>query len=107
MRFSSLSTKVGSNAAVGKLPAQVGEHVISVPQQYPDKRLKLEVRHLTGWKGTPRGHEGQALAWVVPDKLMRYAMPPADRPVVAALLHPAGPAPLGAARTRKCGDPAP
>jgi 8-oxo-dGTP diphosphatase len=70
------------------IEAQVGEHVISVPQQYPDKRLKLEVRHLTGWKGTPRGHEGQALAWVVPDKLMRYAMPPADRPVVAALLHP-------------------
>ena len=43
---------------------------------------------MTGWKGTPRGHEGQALAWVAPDKLMRYAMPPADRPVVAALLHP-------------------
>lgn len=70
------------------IEAHVGEHVISVPQQYPDKRLKLEVRHLTGWKGTPRGHEGQALAWVAPDKLMRYAMPPADRPVVAALLHP-------------------
>lgn len=70
------------------IEAQVGEHLISVPQQYPDKRLRLEVRHLTGWKGTPRGHEGQALAWVTPDKLMRYAMPPADRPVVAALLHP-------------------
>ncbi|SDQ98011.1 8-oxo-dGTP diphosphatase [Pseudoxanthomonas sp. CF385] len=70
------------------IEAQVGEHLISVPQQYPDKRLRLEVRHLTGWKGTPRGHEGQALAWVAPDKLMRYAMPPADRPVVAALLHP-------------------
>ncbi len=70
------------------IEAQVGEHLISVPQQYPDKRLRLEVRHLVGWKGTPRGHEGQALAWVTPDKLMRYAMPPADRPVVAALLHP-------------------
>ncbi|WP_368562644.1 Nudix family hydrolase [Pseudoxanthomonas sp. UTMC 1351] len=66
---------------------EVGEHVISVPQQYPDKRLRLDVRRLTRWKGTPRGHEGQALAWVAPDKLTRYAMPPADRPVVAALLH--------------------
>lgn len=66
---------------------EVGEPLISVPQQYPDKRLRLDVRHLARWKGTPRGHEGQALAWVAPDKLTRYAMPPADRPVVAALLH--------------------
>lgn len=70
------------------IEARVGEHVISVPQQYPDKRLCLEVRHLTGWTGTPRGHEGQALAWVAPDKLERYDMPPADRPVVAALRQP-------------------
>jgi 8-oxo-dGTP diphosphatase len=70
------------------IEARVGGHVISVPQQYPDKRLCLEVRHLTGWTGTPRGHEGQALAWVAPDKLVRYDMPPADRPVVAALLQP-------------------
>ena len=70
------------------IEARVGDHIISVPQQYPDKRLCLEVRHLTGWEGTPRGHEGQALAWVAPDKLMRYDMPPADRPVVAALLQP-------------------
>ncbi len=69
------------------IEVEVGEHVISVPQQYPDKRLRLDVRRLASWKGTPRGHEGQALAWVAPDKLPRYAMPPADRPVVAALLH--------------------
>lgn len=69
------------------IDVEVGEHVISVPQQYPDKRLRLDVRRLASWKGTPRGHEGQALAWVAPDKLPRYAMPPADRPVVAALLH--------------------
>lgn len=67
------------------IEARVGEHIISVPQQYPDKRLCLEVRQLTGWSGTPRGHEGQALTWVAPDKLARYEMPPADRPVVAAL----------------------
>lgn len=70
------------------IEARVGDPIISVPQQYPDKRLRLEVRHLTGWTGTPRGHEGQALAWVAPDKLARYDMPPADRPVVAALLQP-------------------
>lgn len=70
------------------ITAEIGEPVINVPQQYPDKRLCLDVRRVLSWKGHPRGHEGQALAWVAPEKLQRYVMPPADRPVVAALLHP-------------------
>jgi 8-oxo-dGTP diphosphatase len=70
------------------ITVQVGEPLISVPQQYPDKRLCLEVRQVAAWLGTPRGVEGQALAWVAPEKLTRYPMPPADRPVVAALLQP-------------------
>ncbi|GAB2493839.1 Nudix family hydrolase [Pseudoxanthomonas sangjuensis] len=70
------------------IEAEVGEALIEVPQLYPDKRLRLEVRRITGWKGAPRGHEGQALAWVAPDRLTSYAMPPADRPVVGVLLHP-------------------
>ncbi len=69
------------------ITVQVGARLISVPQQYPDKRLTLDVRHVTAWQGTPRGVEGQALAWVAPAKLVRYPMPPADRPVVAALLQ--------------------
>jgi 8-oxo-dGTP diphosphatase len=67
---------------------RVGPPLISVPQQYPDKRLCLDVRRVTAWQGIPRGVEGQALAWVAPEKLTRYPMPPADRPVVAALLQP-------------------
>lgn len=35
------------------------------------------------------GREGQALQWVKPAQLPAYPMPPADRPVVAALLQPA------------------
>ncbi len=70
------------------ITVQVGAPVIEVPQQYPDKRLRLDVRHVSAWSGAPRGQEGQALAWVVPEKLIRYPMPPADRPVVAALLQP-------------------
>jgi 8-oxo-dGTP diphosphatase len=66
----------------------IGPPVIAVAQQYPHKRLRLDVRRVTRWRGTPRGHEGQALAWVPRDKLPAYAMPPADRPVVAALLQP-------------------
>ncbi len=70
------------------ITVQVGAPLINVPQQYPDKRLCLDVRQVTAWSGIPRGVEGQALAWVAPEKLMRYPMPPADRPVVAALRQP-------------------
>lgn len=66
----------------------VGAPLITVPQQYPSKRLRLDVRHVVHWDGVPRGREGQALAWVAADKLGRYSMPPADLPVVAALQIP-------------------
>lgn len=66
----------------------VGPALIAVPQAMPGKRLRLDVRHVAAWRGSPKGREGQALAWVAPDKLARYAMPPADRPVVGALLQP-------------------
>ncbi|NEL42809.1 MAG: DNA mismatch repair protein MutT, partial [Xanthomonas perforans] len=62
--------------------------IMDVPQLYPDKRLRLEVRHITSWKGSPRGREGQAMTWVAADKLARYSMPPADVPVVGVLRQP-------------------
>jgi 8-oxo-dGTP diphosphatase len=37
------------------------------------------------WRGRPQGREGQALAWVRPDKLADYPMPEADRPLVPLL----------------------
>lgn len=37
------------------------------------------------WQGRPEGREGQALAWVRVAKLGDYAMPPADKPLVAML----------------------
>ena len=70
------------------IEAEIGEWVMDVPQIYPDKRLRLEVRRVRHWKGTARGREGQAITWVTPDKLARYSMPPADLPVVAALRQP-------------------
>ncbi|WP_312326513.1 Nudix family hydrolase [Stenotrophomonas sp.] len=70
------------------IEAEIGDWIMDVPQAYPDKHLRLEVRHVRSWKGSPRGREGQAITWVAPDKLSRYSMPPADLPVVAALRHP-------------------
>lgn len=37
------------------------------------------------WNGVVQGREGQALAWVRPEKMRDYAMPPADLPLVSAL----------------------
>ncbi len=37
------------------------------------------------WEGNLRAVEGQALAWVRPQKFGAYAMPPADKPLVAML----------------------
>ncbi len=70
------------------IDVELGAPLICVPQVYPDKRLRLDVRMVAHWRGNARGREGQALVWVPPHKLASYAMPPADRPVVAALLQP-------------------
>jgi len=69
------------------IEASVGESVLRVPQQYPDKRLVLDVRRVT-FRGVPKGLDGQALAWSPLQALVKYPMPPADRPVVAALMQP-------------------
>ncbi|MSP30396.1 MAG: GNAT family N-acetyltransferase [Acetobacteraceae bacterium] len=37
------------------------------------------------WRGTPTSVEGQTLAWVRPDKLADYPMPPADKPLIPLL----------------------
>jgi 8-oxo-dGTP diphosphatase len=62
--------------------------LISVPQAYPGKRIVLDVYDVSVFEGTPRGREKQALAWSPLEKLDSYPMPPADRPVVAALTAP-------------------
>ncbi len=37
------------------------------------------------WEGAVRATEGQALAWVRPERLSDYAVPPADKPLMAML----------------------
>ncbi|HEU4991574.1 MAG TPA: Nudix family hydrolase [Luteimonas sp.] len=84
------------------IAATVGAQLIAVPHRYPHKRLLLDVRRVSAWQGSLKGLDGQALAWVPPRKLRSYAMPGADRPVVAALLEPdrylVTPAPEGEGR---------
>lgn len=37
------------------------------------------------WEGAVQGREGQALAWVRPNRLRDYPMPPADEPLIPIL----------------------
>ncbi len=38
------------------------------------------------WKGLPKAREGQELAWVRPNRLRGYEMPPADEPLISHLI---------------------
>jgi 8-oxo-dGTP diphosphatase len=53
---------------------------------YPDFHLLMPLYVCRRWEGTVRGCEGQQLAWVRPNKLRDYPMPPADEPLVSHLL---------------------
>ena len=52
---------------------------------YPDFHLLMPLYVCRVWQGSPRPKEGQRLAWVRPDEMRDWAMPPADRPLVAML----------------------
>ena len=52
---------------------------------YPDFHLLMPLYVCRRWTGTPTALEGQELAWVRPQRLADYPMPPADRPLVAML----------------------
>jgi 8-oxo-dGTP diphosphatase len=52
---------------------------------YEKFHLLMPVFLCRRWRGEPRSREGQALAWVAPDRLAEYPMPPADRPIIPML----------------------
>ena len=64
------------------------EPLICVPQRYASKSIVLDVYTVLSYTGKPKGREKQALAWSPVEKLISYPMPPADKPVVAALTLP-------------------
>ncbi|THD85412.1 (deoxy)nucleoside triphosphate pyrophosphohydrolase [Aliigemmobacter aestuarii] len=52
---------------------------------YDDFHLLMPVFACRRWQGTPVAREGQTLAWVRPDRLRDYPMPPADLPLIPIL----------------------
>ncbi len=49
---------------------------------YDDFHLLMPLFACRKWKGTPNAQEGQTLAWVRPNALRDYPMPPADLPLI-------------------------
>jgi len=52
---------------------------------YPDFHLLMPFYVCRRWEGIVRAREGQRLAWVQPNRLKDYKMPPADEPLIAHL----------------------
>ena len=52
---------------------------------YPDFHLLMPLYVCRRWDGRVAAKEGQGLAWVRPNRMREYPMPPADVPLVAHL----------------------
>lgn len=52
---------------------------------YPDFHLLMPLYVCRRWEGTVTPMEGQKLAWVKPNRLKDYPMPPADIPLIPHL----------------------
>ena len=53
---------------------------------YPDFHLLMPLFVCRKWEGHPTPRENQALKWVRPQNLRDYPMPPADEPLIPALM---------------------
>ena len=54
---------------------------------YPDFHLLMPLYVCRRWDGIVTAREGQSLAWVRPNRLRDYPMPPADMPLIAPLIE--------------------
>ncbi len=64
------------------------QRLIRIPWYYPDKDIVLDVFDVLSYSGEPSSCEGQQLQWHALAELSGADMPPADRPVLAALKLP-------------------
>ncbi len=62
--------------------------LIQVDHHYPDRRVYLDVWQVSHWEGTPCGHEGQPLRWVLPAELNPDDFPVANWPIIQATRLP-------------------
>ncbi|PSC69316.1 NTP pyrophosphohydrolase [Micractinium conductrix] len=78
-----LAEELGIEVAPGALtPLAFASHA------YDSFHLLMPTYGCAHWNGEPTGCEGQAVAWVTAEQLLKgaYAMPPADEPLLPAVL---------------------
>lgn len=54
---------------------------------YPEFQLLMPLWVCRRWEGEVKPLEGQQLAWVKPNRLRDYPMPPADEPLIPHLIE--------------------
>jgi 8-oxo-dGTP diphosphatase len=81
---SALIRELAEELGIGIAPSDLTP-LTFVSHAYPDFHLLMPLYLCRRWRGEPAAHEGQDLAWVRPNELSGYAMPPADEPLKAAL----------------------
>jgi hypothetical protein len=63
----------------------IGDRIETVRWEYPEKTVLLHFYRCTADCSAIQPLEGQALAWVAPERLGDYAFPDADRALIARL----------------------
>lgn len=63
-------------------------HRISVPYEYPGRKVYLDVWQVEDYRGTPHGREGQEVRWVHISSLSDYQFPAANLPIINSLHLP-------------------
>ena len=61
---------------------------------YPDFHLLMPLYVCRRWEGVVIAREHQALKWVRPNELRQFPMPPADEPLIPALIDLVGERPF-------------
>lgn len=67
------------------IEVRAAERLISYEHQYADRRVLLDLWHVTAYAGPPQSLEGQALQFVEVDDLEHVGLLDADRPMIAVL----------------------
>jgi len=62
--------------------------LITIPHEYPDKTVYLDVYLVTEFTGQPHGNEGQQIRWVSLTDISGYKFPDANQPIIMALTLP-------------------
>jgi 8-oxo-dGTP diphosphatase len=81
-------------AIVRELAEELGIDALSVYPwltrlyRYTHSKVRIRFMRITRWRGEPRPHEGQLLAWQRPDALSVVPMLPANAPILRSLLLP-------------------